>query len=337
MLRRRCKDSKRPHDLTPYRRYHDSGGPSVSRAADRSLSLGTGPSHLRPMRPRFAIVAGIAVAAAAIAVWLFPRALPIVALEQSLTRDVALVRADSFFRAHSIAPARARTAVRFKGNDSLRTFVELAGGGHDSLNALVRGDDVAPFTWSVRAFVPGDPREARVDFTPVGRIIGFERKLAEADARPPVSADSGRRLAEQVLDSWIDDRADRWKLVSSSYETKKTSGRVDRTYTFERTDRRIGGAPIRAEAVIAGDTPARLRPFVEIPESFRRRHAEMRSWNELLALLAALGILGIAIAGVVALMRYARERRVRWRQPMLVGAVIGALALLSALNELPGG
>jgi hypothetical protein len=288
------------------------------------------------MPSRVALVAGIAVAAAAIAAWLYPRALPIVPLQQSLTRDVALARADSFFRAHSLTTPYARTAVRFQGDDSLRTFVELAGGGPDSLNALVRGDDVAPFTWSVRSFVPSDPREARVVFAPDGRIIGFSRRLAEADVRPAVSADSGRRLAEQVLDSWIDDRADRWKLVTSSYETKKTSGRIDRTYTFERTDRRIGDAPIRAEAVIAGDTPARLRPYVEIPQSFQRRYAEMRSWNELLTLLASMGMLGITIMGGVALTRYARARRVRWRQPMLVGVVIGALALAAALNEMPG-
>lgn len=281
-------------------------------------------------------VVAVAVAAAATAAWLFPRALPIVALEQSLTREVALSRADSFFRAHSLTPAGARTAVRFQGNDSLRTFVELAGGGHDSLNALVRGDDVAPFTWSVRAFVPGDPREARVHFAPDGRIIGFERKLAEADRRPAVSADSGQRLAELALDTWIDDRADRWKLVTASYETKKTSGRVDRTYIFERVDRRIGGAPIRAEVGIAGDTPSRVRSFVEIPESFRRRYAEMRSANELLALLASLGILGVAIVGIIALNRSARERRVRWRAPMAVGAVIGALALAAGINEMPG-
>jgi membrane protease YdiL (CAAX protease family) len=286
---------------------------------------------------RFAIlVAVLAALAGATAAWLFPRALPIVALKQSLTRDVALARADSFFRAHSLAPAGARTAVRFEGNDALRTFVELAGGGHDSLNALVRGDDIAPFTWSVRAFVPGNPREARVSFAPDGRIIAFERKLAEADRRPAVSPDSGQRLAEHALDTWIDDRSDRWKLVSSSYETKKTSGRVDRTYTFERLDRRIGGAPIRVEVGIAGDTPARVRPFVEIPESFKRRYAEMRSWNSLLALLATLGILGVSIVGIVALSRFARERRVRWREPMMVGTVIGVLALAAALNGMPG-
>src|SRR5712671_2378525 len=200
---------------------------------------------------KFAIsVVAVAIAAAAVAAWLFPRALPVVALKQSLTREVALARADSFFRAHSLAPAGARTAVRFQANESVLTFVELAGGGHDSLNALVRGDDIAPFTWSVRAFVPDEVREAQVHFAPDGRIIGFERKLAEADPRPVVSADSGQHLAEQALNSWIDERADRWKLVTSSYETKKASGRIDRTYTFERIDRRIGGAPIRSDAVI---------------------------------------------------------------------------------------
>ncbi len=278
----------------------------------------------------------VGLVAAAIAAWLFPRALPIVALEQNLTRQVALARADSFFRHHSLAPAGARTAIRFHGHDSLRTFVELAGGGPDSLNALVRGDDVAPFTWSVRAFVPDDPREARVDFAPDGRIIGFERKLAETDRRPTISVDSGQRLAETVLDTWIDDRVDRWRLVTSSYETKKTSARIDRTYTFERIDRRIGGAPIRTDVVIAGDKPARVRPFVEIPQSFRRRYAEMRSANELLALLAGLGALAIAIAGIVALTRAARERRVRWREPMAVGVVIGVFALAAFINEMPG-
>jgi len=286
---------------------------------------------------RIAILVGaVGLAGAATAAWLFPRAFPIVALKQSLTRDVALARADSFFRAHTLAPAGARKAVRFQGNDSLRTFVELAGGGHDSLNALVRGNDVAPFTWSVRAFVPDNPREARVHFAPDGRIIGFERKLADADRRPTVSADSGQRLAELALNTWIDDRGNRWRLAAASYETKKTSARVDRTYTFERVDRRIAGAPIRAEVVIAGDIPARIRPYVEIPESFRRRYAEMRSWNDLLALLATLGILGVAIIGMIALSRFARERSVRWREPMMVGLAIGVLALAAGLNELPG-
>ena len=282
------------------------------------------------------VIAAVAIAAAATALWLFPRALPIVALEQTLTRDVARARADSFFRAHELAPAGARIAVRFQGNDSLATYVELAGGGHDSLAALVRGRDVAPFIWSVRAFVPGNPREARVHFAPDGRIVGFARTLAEADQRPEISADSGRLLAEHALGTWINERLARWKFVTSSYETKQTSGRIDRSYTFERTDRSISGAPIRVAVEIAGDTPAKIRPYVEIPESFRRRYGEMRSANDLLALLAGLGALAIAIAGVVFLGRAARAKLVRWRPAMIVGGAIGALAFAAGLNEMPG-
>ncbi|HYN80462.1 MAG TPA: CPBP family intramembrane glutamic endopeptidase [Gemmatimonadaceae bacterium] len=281
-------------------------------------------------------IAVLAIAAVATALWLFPRALPVIELEQKVTRDVALARADSFFRAHDLAPARARTAVRFQGNDSLTTFIGLAGGGHDSLNALVRGQDVAPFTWSVRAFVPGNPREARVRFAPDGRILGFSRTFAEADRRPEISADSGRVLAEHVLATWINERMDRWKFVASSYETKKTSGRIDRSYTFERIDRKLTGAPIRVEVAIAGDTPSRVRPFVEIPESFRRRYGEMRSANDFLALLAGVGILAIVIVGIVFLNRTARARQVRWHPALVAGGVVGALIFAAGLNELPG-
>lgn len=282
------------------------------------------------------IVAAAGLVCAALAAWLFPRAFPIVALRQQLTRETALQRADSFFRAHDMAPASARTAVRFERNDSLRTFVELAGGGGDSLNALVRGRDVAPFTWSVRAFVPGDVREARVDFAPDGRILGFERKLAEADVRPTLSADSARRIAERVLATWVDPRPGSWRPAGASFETKKTSNRVDHTFTWERADRRVAGAPVRIEAVVAGDTPSRIRPYVEVPQSFMRRYGEMRSWNELLSVLASLGILAIALAGMAALARFARAGAVRWKEALLVGGAIGLLTVAAALNELPG-
>ncbi len=281
-------------------------------------------------------VAAISIAAASLAAWLFPRALPLVALEQRVTREHALAVADSFLLAHELAPAAARRAIRFEGHDSLRTYVELAGGGHDSLNALVRGRDVAPFTWSVRAFTPGDAHEARVELAPDARILGFERKLADVDRRPPLAADLAQRVATAVLAEWLDEPLDRWRMVATSYETRKESNRVDRTFPFERTDRRVASAPIRLDVVVAGDLPTRARRYVEIPESFQRRYSEMRSSNELFALVASLGALLIVLAGVTALFRYARTRDVRWREAFIVAGVIGTLAFLAALNEMPG-
>jgi hypothetical protein len=281
-------------------------------------------------------IATLALAAGALAVWLFPRALPTVAVEQHLTRSLALQRADSFFRARAPQPAGARTALRFTAGDSVITFVDLMGGGHDTLNALVRGHDVAPFAWSVRSFVPRDPHEARVDFAPDGRIIGFKRTFAEADKRPDVGADSGRALAERVLSDWLREPAAQWHLATSSYDTKKTSGRVDRTYTFERTARRVAGAPIRMDIVIAGDTPSLARPYVDIPESFHRRYGEMRSANGLLSIIDTIAVLALLIAAAVTLRNYSKTRSVRWRPALTAGGVIGALLLAAGLNELPG-
>ncbi|MEP7227581.1 MAG: hypothetical protein ABI785_09495 [Gemmatimonadales bacterium] len=68
------------------------------------------------MPSRFATLVGAtAIAAVAVAAWLFLRALPIIPLEQSLTRDVALAQADSFFRAHSLAATGARTGLIGEG------------------------------------------------------------------------------------------------------------------------------------------------------------------------------------------------------------------------------
>ncbi|MGI8618460.1 MAG: CPBP family intramembrane glutamic endopeptidase, partial [Gemmatimonadaceae bacterium] len=276
----------------------------------------------------------VALAAAVLAAWLLPRAFPFVVLHDRIDREEALQRSASFVHARGL-PASVRTAVRFQRADSLITFVELAAGGKDSLDALLPGMDVAPYTWHVRHFTPRDVRETQVYFAPNGRVIGFERKFAESDVRPQLPPDSARRMAEHVLVNWLGESPDRWRLAATSYETRKTSGRVDRTFTFERTDRRVGGAPIRREVVIAGDTPSAARRYVRIPEGFRRRYGEMQSANRTYGLIGDIGLIAIVLAGALALRSFYRKRRLRWRPALAVGTVIGILAVGAGLNEMP--
>ena len=117
------------------------------------------------------LLAVIALVGAALAAWLFPRAFPIVTLADRVTMDAALHRADSFARAHAL-PLGERASARFSRDDSLMTFVDFVGGGRDTLDALVRGNDAAPFRWSVRRFTPRDVHETRVHMSPSGRVIG---------------------------------------------------------------------------------------------------------------------------------------------------------------------
>lgn len=285
---------------------------------------------MKPMRYLLAIT----VAAAMLAAWLFPRALPVLVLTDRIAREEALQRADAFVRVHEL-PGGTRTAVSFQRDDSLLTFIELAGGGKDSLDALVRGRDVAPFSWSIRRFTPRDVHETQVHLAADGRPLGFERRFAEADRRPAMASDAAQRLAERVLTDWMREQPAAWRLAASSYETRKTSGRVDRTFTFERIDRRIADAPIRFDIVIAGDTPALARRYVAVPQGFSRRYGEMRSANELYSLIAALGILAIVVAGAFAFRRHARDRQLRWRPPLVIGIVLAVMFAGVALNEIP--
>ncbi|MDA1080690.1 MAG: type II CAAX endopeptidase family protein [Gemmatimonadetes bacterium] len=285
-------------------------------------------------RVRGAAVALVGIGAVATAVALFPRAFPTVALNNTLTTSIALARADSFFSAHDLAPAATRRATRFRSDDSLLTYVDLAAGGTDSVNAIVRGSDAALFVWTVRAFEPTDVHEARVDIAPDGRIIGFQRKLAESDTLPDVGADSAQTLALHVMTNWLGEPPSRWTLATSSYETRKTSERVDRTFTFERTDRMIGAAPLRLDVVIAGDLPVQARPYVYIPESFNRRYDEMRSANELLSLFSTVGTFALLFLGFWAIRKHSRAGDIRWREPIIVGAVIGAFLTAAGVNGL---
>ena len=274
------------------------------------------------------------VACAAVAVVVFPRAMPIVALEQNLTPALARAVADSFAAAHGLPRDGRRTAVRFEGDDDVQTYLDFEGGA-DTVRSVVAGRDHALFRWGVRRFTPGDAHETRVALAPDGRVLGFERRLADSTRRPALSADSARRLAEVVRTEWLREGSDRWRLAASSYDTKAGSARVDRTFTFERADRRLIAAPLRLVITIGGDVPTAARRTAAVPEAFERRYREMRSANNQLSTIAGAGALLLMIGALLVLRHFARTGEIRWRESWIVGGVAGLLALAAGVNQLP--
>src|SRR5687768_14023539 len=106
----------------------------------------TGPA-IGSWRRRVALAAVLTIAGALGAAALLPKALPQISLRRLATRETVLRTAGDFVRNRAVYDAGARSAVRFVATDSLRTFVELSGGGKDSLDAIVRRGDVAVFSW----------------------------------------------------------------------------------------------------------------------------------------------------------------------------------------------
>ena len=274
------------------------------------------------------------VACAALAIVVFPRAMPIVSLEQNLTPALARAAADSFAAAHALPRDGRRTAVRFEGDDDVQTYLDFEGGA-DTVRAVVAGRDHALYTWRVRRFTPGDAHETRVTLAPDGRVLGFERRLADSTRRPALAVDSAQRLAEVVRAEWLREGSDQWRLASSSYDTKAGSARVDRTFTFERADRRLIAAPLRLVITIGGDVPISARRTVAVPEAFERRYREMRSANNQLSNIAGAGALLLMIGALLVLRHFARTGEIRWRESWIAGGVVGILALAAGANLLP--
>ncbi len=282
---------------------------------------------------------GVAVAAlvgALTAAQLFEQAVPQVRFTQRLTAPSALVLARAFASAHQLPFPEARTAVRFAEDDSLQLFLELAApGGKAALDQVAADGDVALFRWTVRALTPGDVHETRVRLSPAGRVTGFWRRMAEGDQRPSLDSAAAHARALDVLGAWMKQDTAAWPLVAASHVIVPASARVDWSFTFERSDRRVAGAPLRLDVDLAGDLPSGAREYVAIPETFRRRYAEMRSSNDLLAQLAALGFPVYGLIALLALYRAQRHGTVRWRPAVAAATVIAGLMAASLANDLP--
>ena len=282
------------------------------------------------------MLAVITVVCVALALWLFPKAQPTIALEQTLTRASAIDSARAFATTHALPIADTRVAVRFSQDGESQTYIELEAGGKAAVNAEVNRGDVALFTWTVRFFRRGDPREVRVTLAPNGRVLGFFNKLAQADTRPALDSAQALALADSLRTAWLGLSATAWRAIASSVETVQPSGRIDRTITWERTDRALGAAPLRLDVVVRGDVAGGARSYVKVPEPFLRRYAERRADNDLYALIASLFVPVFALFGVAALIGARKRGLVRWRPALVGGGVLGVALALAQLNDIPG-
>ncbi len=319
---------------------------------------------MRSIRP-LAVLLG-ALLCVAVTVGLFARAYPMVDAGLSLDRAGAVARARSLAAASGFAPATGTDAAAlFEGEDSLTTYVDFAAGGPDSVRALARSRDLPLYRWVVRLYRPGDVRETNVAFAPDGRTVGLARRIPEDEARPTVTDTAGRRAADEALARWGSQQPAQWRLVGRSVVTQPRSGRVDRTYRYERVGRRIGAAPLRADVTVTGaatpevirggahtfagvaaqpllaaPTPGGAEPltvhvYADLPDAWARRYGEMRASNDTLATFPLLPLAAFALAAIGALVHYGRAGLVRWRPAAMIGGTVGLLMAAAGVNELP--
>ncbi len=289
-------------------------------------------------KPLFWILfSALGLAGFVVAVWLFPRALPIVELDIEMDQAGAVDRAAVLAVDNGWDPVEARSAATFGQLDSeVQTYVELEGGGRDAFVNLAAQDIYHPYVWTVRRFQEGAIEETVVRFTPSGRAYGFRLRLSEDDPGGGNLSDvEAITVAAAAAAEWGVDLTP-YDLLESSQETQP-GGRVDHTIVFERRDVDLADAAFRLRIGVAGASASELTHFVQVPEAFSQRFADMRAANDTIA-LASQGVFLLVFAilaagiGTVVLMR---RGWLLWRTPLAWGAVTALLLGLNQLNALP--
>ena len=266
----------------------------------------------------------------------FADAYPIVSLEIRMNRDQALAEALELAHQNAWGPDDPENAASFGVDSKVRNYVELETGGSQAFSELIKSGLYSPYTWRIRLFQENKTNEVRIRFTPDGKFYGLKEKIPEDAPGAALSADSALALAqEEALEYW-NLPINEYELVEKSKE-ERPSGRIDHTFTFERTDKKIGEGRYRLSLAVSGDKLTEIRHFIKIPESFDKKYEEMRSANETLSTISviAIGLLYILGGLVFSLFYLLRQRWLIWKKPLYWGLFVAALQVLVSINQMP--
>jgi membrane protease YdiL (CAAX protease family) len=271
------------------------------------------------------LVAGISLA---IGVKYFSHAFPEASLELRVNRDDSTPLATKFLadRGWSIGGYR-HTAV-FDFDDDAKVYLERTQ-GLARMNSLTRGP-IHLWHWSHRWFKPQQKEEFRVDVTPAGQVVGFERELLESAPGANLDAAAARALAEKFLVAVMGRDLAGLEFVDTVSE--KRPARTDSSFTWKQKDVDLGDGSLRLQVDVDGDQVAGYKEFVKIPEGWTRDYQKLRSRNEAANLVDGVPWMLLCIAGLAFLIQRLRQRDVPIRLSLGFGLVAALLYFLGQLN-----
>jgi hypothetical protein len=288
-------------------------------------------------RPVVWIALGLVSIALAVAAYRgFPLAFSLVSVDISMDRGQALAAARAIAAHDHLGPADAREAASFSLDEETQTFVELEGGGKTAFTAMLRDGLYQAYTWRVRHFREGEVNEVTIALAPDGRPYGFVEKIKEDAPGAALETAAAQRIAER-------DAPDGWAVDFSPYhliehgQTRRPAGRVDHTFTYERSLPTLNEGRYRLRLVVSGDRLTEVTRFVKVPEAFVRRYDSMRSANTSLGLVSVIAMVVLyGLGGMgVGLFVMLRLRWVIWRPAALWGMGIALVQTLVVVNEWP--
>ena len=281
------------------------------------------------------VFTAVSLACAFVAYSFFPKAFPIVSVDISMTRELAIEQARGLSQEHGWGQARSqRDAASFGTNIRVKTFVELEAGGVEGFARLLKDPIFSPYTWQVRLFSEGVINETTVHFRPDGRPYGFEERIAEDEELPNVDPDTAQRAVEAAASAiWNIDLAD-LELMESGQD-EKPNGRIDHRFVYESSRDDLGDGRLQVRTRVTGNRVSTVMPSVRVPESFTRRYQEMRSANNSISTMGQVGMFLLLIICGIAFYQLSRRGQLIWRPAVAAAGVIALIQIAASLNTLP--
>ncbi len=279
----------------------------------------------------------LAVAGIIYSYYNFDKASSLVNVEIEMDRQAAMEKAGSLAKEFKLGPKDFKQAAAFRNNKEFQTFVELDAGGLDTFKMIISKAYYFPYQWVVRHFYEEETNEVEFRFKPDGSIYGFIEKIPESQKGMALSAKDARSVAEQNAEKKWQVALENYTLIEESKE-EQTNGRTDHTFIYERKEKISNHSGFRLKLIVSGNKLTSVDYHVKIPEEFKRKYAEMRSANNIIAtvssavILLVYGLIGV-IAGIFILLR---SRRLVWKPALLWGLAIAfASVFLVSINHLP--
>ncbi|MEI8326631.1 MAG: CPBP family intramembrane glutamic endopeptidase, partial [Betaproteobacteria bacterium] len=271
------------------------------------------------------------------AAWLFPKAMPLLQLQVSLSRDQALDAAAALQAQRFSELTTTRAEAGFEHDDTLQNYIELEGGGAAAYTALLGQRFIAPYHWSVRRFSESQEDELSVRFTPEGFPYGFTRKVPEKAPGAALTEAPARVIAEAGARSLLGEAL--WKSYAplSASQVTRPGGRIDHSLVYEHQGEQRAQARFRLKLVVAGEQLIELTPYAFVPQAFEQRFTQLRDGNETIAKVA--NIMVFSLYGLVGLLGgwlwLARCGGLAWKPALVGGGVVGGLLGAAVLSNLP--
>ena len=261
------------------------------------------------------------------------RAFPEASVDFRISRNEALKRAQDFVGKLGENISGYRSAIVFNVDDQAKTYLERELGLQQS-NQLM-SSQLNIWYWDVRFFRPQQEEEFHVRVNPAGQTVGYEHKIPEARAGPSLDRNAAQAATETFLKTKVGVDLSAWESLPEEANSKKHPSRTDWSFTWEKRGFRAKDAPYRLQASLEGDRPGASAEYLQVPETWKRSFARLRSGNDTLALVFIvpyLLLLGIAVWLAI---RLTRQGQTAWRAAISLGAVVAALLFLQNINYWP--